>query len=123
MIRPPPISTRTCTPYPVTTLFQAFLELDVLARDGIVLAKAHLLGRVARILLRNVEKSGVGSGNQPDLDVCGLRHGEFLRSEEHTSEPQSLMRILYAVFCLKKQKQAIEHRYITTTSHKYQILY
>src|SRR3546814_1604010 len=36
-------------------------------------------------------------------------HGGILRSEEHTSELQSLMRLSYAVFCLKKQKRTIKH--------------
>src|SRR3546814_3610127 len=39
------------------------------------------------------------------------------RSEEHTSELQSLMRISYAVFCLKKKKQKIKNRYVTTNKY------
>src|SRR3546814_10012369 len=42
---------------------------------------------------------------QVDLDVVGLKSGGLLRSEEQTSELQSLMRISYAVFCLKKKKE------------------
>src|SRR3546814_8714739 len=47
--------------------------------------------------------------------VCSCRqltgHGQFARSEEHTSELQSLMRISYAVFCLKKKKQRQKKQY------------
>src|SRR3546814_10268978 len=56
--------------------------------------------------------SGTISGDQQDdqIDlgmVVGDRLGDILRSEEHTSELQSLMRISYAVFCLKKKKHII----------------
>src|SRR3546814_9006197 len=45
-------------------------------------------------------------------------HGEWWRSEEHTSELQSLMRISYAVFCLKKKKNKKKHRKMNTdTNH------
>ena len=46
---------------PLGLLDLRFLELDVLARDGVVLAEAHLLGLVARILLGHVEEAGVGA--------------------------------------------------------------
>src|SRR3546814_5093269 len=48
-------------------------------------------------------RPAVRTGDNHDLGR--LAHGQFLRSEEHTSELQSLMRISYAVFCLKKKKQ------------------
>src|SRR3546814_5207660 len=41
-----------------------------------------------------------------------------MRSEEHTSELQSLMRISYAVFCLKKKKQTEQYQHVTTTKQK-----
>src|SRR3546814_4157390 len=65
------------------------------------------------------------SANRPCLPICSRgdargggslrrhRHFDALRSEEHTSELQSLMRISYAVFCLKKKKQKNEKQYIT----------
>src|SRR6185369_24467 len=58
------------------------LELDMLAHDRVVLLEGELLGRVARVLLGHVEETGVGGGDQPDLDGCGLRHGDaFLKCE------------------------------------------
>src|SRR3546814_9602169 len=81
MIRPPPISTRTATLFPYTTLFRSL----------------ELVGRclVERTRLQN--GSVVERAVQPAISRDG-------RSEEHTSEPQSLMRISYAVFCLTKKK-------------------
>src|SRR3546814_8875112 len=87
MIRRPPRSTRTDTLFPYTTLF----------RSGLYHYAARL-GHVAR------DRSGV----QPQVAVrLQLGPGRLFwrpRSEEHTSELQSLMRISYAVFCLKKKK-------------------
>src|SRR3546814_1658678 len=85
MIRRPPRSTRTDTLFPYTTLFRS-------AR-GIGFATATMLAEAgSRVAL-------------VDLDAAAL--GEAERSEEHTSELQSLMRISYAVFCLKKKKELI----------------
>src|SRR3546814_1228475 len=91
MIRRPPRSTRTDTLFPYTTLFRS-LEAP---RDR----KADAA-------------SGAGDDCDPAMMVC-LTHGKGSRrpcrsagrerSEEHTSELQSLMRISYAVFCLKKK--------------------
>src|SRR3546814_3546218 len=92
MIRRPPRSTRTDTLFPYTTLFRSYavvvylivqtvdgyLIVPVVAKRAVDLAPALVLG--AQILF-----------------------GAFFRSEEHTSELQSLMRISYAVFCLKKK--------------------
>src|SRR5690606_34906998 len=52
----------------------AFLELDVLLRNRVVLAEGQLLGLVPRVLLGHVEEAGVGGRVEPDLDRCGLRH-------------------------------------------------
>src|SRR3546814_3370730 len=92
MIRRPPRSTRTATLFPYTTLFRSGLgpgrngdgdhpEQDDQSGDG-------------------------GGGGQPlgERRLRGVRDAEP-RSEEHTSELQSLMRISYAVFCLKKKKK------------------
>src|SRR3546814_3864600 len=93
MIRRPPRSTRTDTLFPYTTLFRsADRSLD----------PGHARGAGGRI---PQPAAGVGAAHQPAraarLRGAG-RPGQ--RSEEHTSELQSLMRISYAVFCLKKKK-------------------
>src|SRR3546814_11437087 len=91
MILRPPRSTRTDTLFPYTTLFRS---LGAAARSGPgVFLQALFLAQVAHQPGR-----GHGAGRQ-----AGHADELFeLRSEEHTSELQSLMRISYAVFCLKK---------------------
>src|SRR3546814_8613234 len=89
MIRRPPRSTRTDTLFPYTTLFRSWLRLPLHA-----LAAARTGGSVPPS-----DPSRAGAG--PHL---GDPFARSLRSEEHTSELQSLMRISYAVFCLKKKK-------------------
>src|SRR3546814_3922747 len=87
MIRRPPRSTRTDTLFPYTTLFRSTVHHG---------GGSHCQGRALLHPLRPLpmQKShGQGSSTAPDV-----------RSEEHTSELQSLMRISYAVFCLKKKK-------------------
>src|SRR3546814_1731570 len=109
MIRRPPRSTRTDTLFPYTTLFRS---LSLFYTD---------LDRT-KIEVREIEKMGRKSVDSNMLFIDGLRipiqdrigeegkgfeyilHGlNPERSEEHTSELQSLMRISYAVFCLKKK--------------------
>src|SRR3546814_8507639 len=105
MIRRPPRSTRTDTLFPYTTLFRSRFEKS----------------RIKGSLLQYVEQPG----HRPALADLGLDRGEtpgfgqgfergerytvlaapHQRSEEHTSELQSLMRISYAVFCLKKKNK------------------
>src|SRR3546814_4234906 len=101
MIRRPPSSTRTDTPFPYTTLFRAALLGGQWRDAGAARVRALLLrGRPVRGLparlagrrRRRVRGQGQAAG------VAGRRR----RTEEHTSELQSLMRISYAVFCLKK---------------------
>src|SRR3546814_19611812 len=96
MIRRPPRSTRTDTLFPYTTLFRS--------------AQVH--------------ESSVPHNDQPRVrlavaesilhDILGRDLISLLRSEEHTSELQSLMRISYAVFCLKKKNKKTK----ATTRHK-----
>src|SRR3546814_5555558 len=93
MIRRPPRSTRTDTLFPYTTLF----------RSEISVVRAPRL----RCRLRNHR-----AGHGRPVRALGLS----LRSEEHTSELQSLMRISYAVFCLKKNTKT----YTTTLSTTYE---
>src|SRR3546814_1291049 len=102
MIRRPPISTRTDTLFPYTTLFRSR------AQDGRRLAR---LQRRRLRALRAVEGNARREG--PELPRLTWRPVLWLlpaqmrrtqrRSEEHTSELQSLMRISYAVVCLKKK--------------------
>src|SRR3546814_1430434 len=98
MIRRPPRSTRTDTLFPYTTLFRSDDE------DEVLLALAEQLGKFvdhiggpeeSKCLLEPLEKLAT-------VEETVVRDK---RSEEHTSELQSLMRNSYAVFCLKKKKQ------------------
>src|SRR3546814_4166954 len=103
MIRRPPRSTRTDTLFPYTTLFRSRLAGVDLVLDAV--EPGHQDRGVAQIGVRH----RVGEAK---LDALGLGAGAIGnpargRSEEHTSELQSLMRISYAVFCLKKKKKAI----------------
>src|SRR3546814_1375657 len=83
MIRRPPRSTRTDTLFPYTTLFRSVIDRTHFPIGPLI--GEHLKdGRI--------ETSGAGDRG-------------WDRSEEHTSELQSLMRISYAVFCLKKKKK------------------
>src|SRR3546814_9395049 len=107
MIRPPPRSTRTDTLFPYTTLFRSALHLG----DNAFRTKLLEQSRYRPDL-------EVASHDRPDpLDLLWHRHQLALdhRSEEHTSELQSLMRISYAVFCLKKKTIHINTKKITKT--------
>src|SRR3546814_9482347 len=106
MIRRPPISTRTDTLFPYTTLFRsrATTALGNQQQPGLrTLCQQHpccggfghpIDAAAAQIALHH--RHIVGHQNPAFVDAD--------RSEEHTSELQSLMRISYAVFCLKKKK-------------------
>src|SRR3546814_7106647 len=103
MIRRPPRSTRTDTLFPYTTLFRSLRLVD--PEPGSV--------------DRPVRRADAGGGRQLHADgrqqPARHRFSDRLRSEEHTSELQSLMRISYAVFCLKKKKTTITQTTINTT--------
>src|SRR3546814_8165370 len=92
MIRRPPRSTRTDTLFPYTTLFRSRAEAQI---------QAAKLGETLPLLDEQI------AANEKLLEKG------YVRSEEHTSELQSLMRISYAVFCLKKKTTPYEH--ITST--------
>src|SRR3546814_4942624 len=113
MLRPPPRSTRTDTLCPYTTLF-----LSVSGR--------HVKTHASEILHFKLDPGASGQrfgcagaachhDGALGQDFAGLRHQarrghqrtQGVRSEEHTSELQSLMRISYAVFCLKKKNKTI----------------
>src|SRR3546814_8275015 len=98
MLRRPPRSTRTYTLFPYPTLFRSMIE------TLLPLATARLMRNRPGVRVQVL--TGLN-----DTLLADLRRGDvdlvisaFPRSEEHTSELQSLMRISYAVFCLKKNK-------------------
>src|SRR3546814_2049992 len=100
MIRRPPVSTRTDTPFPYTTLFRSH-------RHSAVHLAARRTGRARRAGQPLLPRQGRRADAQ-GFAAPGAALGD-LRSEEHTSELQSLMRISYAVFCLKKKNQNYTH--------------
>src|SRR3546814_11336920 len=115
MIRRPPRSTRTDTLFPYTTLFRSrdrhHQRMDDLAvrikresqervRVQPAVAPAHDEGVVLPVLQVAEQLRGL---RELDLQRIAVRTDDDIRSEEHTSELQSLMRISYAVFCLKKK--------------------
>src|SRR3546814_2267424 len=108
--RPPPRSTRTDTLVPYTTLFRSTTGVPkgAMLSHGNLVANVLQLQAVARPALRDLEHgqltiiSALPLYHVFAMTVCGL-FGIYARSEEHTSELKTLMRISYAVFCLKKQ--------------------
>src|SRR3546814_1506017 len=110
MLRRPPRSTRTATLFPSTTLFRSFLPDDGFLQAARRLADEHgaLLVFDEVLTAFRFHHGGVQTeyGVTPDLTCVGksLANG---RSEEHTSELQSLMRISYAVFCLQTKNKII----------------
>src|SRR3546814_2591259 len=100
MIRRPPRSTRTDTLFPYTTLFRSLNTPQ--NRDGQCLHhRDDHRGQAERS-----DDDGLAARRCYDGYIRGVVD-RWLRSEEHTSELQSLMRISYAVFCLKKKKNKI----------------
>src|SRR3546814_8635520 len=113
MIRRPPRSTRTDTLFPYTTLFRSILARIFLLDQAEVIA----LLRDERQRCERSQSFGQHDGTRPRATAA-------VRSEEHTSELQSLMRISYAVFCLKKkiipnkEEQKTNIHTIIRTSHR-----
>src|SRR3546814_4783953 len=108
MLRRPPRSTRTDTLFPYTTLFRS---LDRGAERGAIIVIVREIGEIAGIAASRAP-FGIGHQRRDHIGLAVARdhrlhdlglEGEH-RSEEHTSELQSLMRISYAGFCLKKKK-------------------
>src|SRR3546814_4650588 len=108
MIRRPPRSTRTDTLFPYTTLFRS----PPLHQAQV--AKPHGLAAELRmdLAVHHRQNHPVVGG----LDVLFQQ-----RSEEHTSELQSLMRISYAVFCLKKKKHKLHIDILTHTTYEQEL--
>src|SRR3546814_5474619 len=103
MIRRPPRSTRTDTLFPYTTLFRSNTALHHASAAGELKALRMLLQYGANPLASNAySRTPVHYSATPAAEAYFKT--PIIRSEEHTSELQSLMRISYAVFCLKKTK-------------------
>src|SRR3546814_5671175 len=117
MIRRPPRSTRTDTLFPYTTLFRssywlegcsaAFTNWPKLVASYLT-AEEEFDATLNEEPLRKFYNTDLGRPYKPKAAEAERR------SEEHTSELQSLMRISYAVFCLKKNTHTHNHNNITT---------
>src|SRR3546814_2771033 len=101
MIRRPPRSTRTDTLFPYTTLFRSVVGFPDLV-SVFMGTSLNQTGRAVEIVVMTAA-------------VYLTLTAGVSRSEEHTSELQSLMRISYAVFCLKKKKQTRRKTIINNT--------
>src|SRR3546814_1052482 len=95
MIRRPPRSTRTDTLFPYTTLFRSLVFISGVSGSGKT--------SVARYFAEK-HPSDINALPDAQREFAEATQMVAIRSEEHTSELQSLMRISYAVFCLKKKK-------------------
>src|SRR3546814_3017977 len=111
MLRLPPRATRTYTLFPYTTLCRSDLFLQgftgIVGHDDEQLCFLRLADFLDGADIRMIERRS------------GLRLIDETRSEEHTPELQSLMRISYAVFCLKKKIQEHSDQIRVNTKNKY----
>src|SRR3546814_2461493 len=109
MIRHPPRSTRTDTLFPYTTLFRSVPAEQIITVAREFASNAEVTKGKSMVILG----AGLNHWYHMDMNYRGIINllvmcgcvGQAGRSEEHTSELQSLMCNSYAVFCLKKQKQ------------------
>src|SRR3546814_9371892 len=130
MIRRPPRSTRTDTLFPYTTLFRSEFDLIHNQADFVPLAFSRLVETPVVTTIHGFSSERIlpvfqsyadrvayvaisESDRHPSLPYAAtIHHGirlQDFRSEEHTSELQSLMRISYAVFCLKKKTNTLKY--------------
>src|SRR3546814_4679813 len=126
MIRRPPRSTRTDTLFPYTTLFRSCADHSDRRRR----ASSYQRERTSRTFHRSPH---LAEPNSRATRSCARFHSSYRnptwrtgeasdpRSEEHTSELQSLMRISYAVFCLKKKKDTTYFSRQVITNIRYNI--
>src|SRR3546814_2254158 len=114
MIRRPPRSTRTDTLFPYTTLFRS-LPASYFnpggAFNGAGLSAGSLPTGIRATQHFSQKRTSYAAYGEASYEITPtLKFTAGLRSEEHTSELQSLMRISYAVFCLKKKKKHKERQ-------------
>src|SRR3546814_3047744 len=110
MIRRPPRSTRTDTLFPYTTLFRSPARLLSLSPSHLQFLFSASQQNHLPSLRREYQSEFLLPNSSAQMISCwppsGVQPpGRRIRSEEHTSELQSLMRISYAVFCLKKKTE------------------
>src|SRR3546814_8885078 len=123
MIRRPPRYTRTDTLVPSTSLFRSGFRrswwclscgwcpaAEMAAGRGLLVVALDAGGDALAVVADLVRPEGAEPAEQ---------HQDSERSEEHTSELQSLMRISYAVFCLKKKTHNIQEIKITKNTYKH----
>src|SRR3546814_4416723 len=114
MIRRPPRSTRTDTLFPYTTLFRSVRKAGPLGQILGLIQKGAAVGAGVDFLQRHDVVIAQHGGNLVEVFLASTR------SEEHTSELQSLMRISYAVFCLKKNFDSISKQAVVIhTCYRY----
>src|SRR3546814_3841409 len=102
MILRPPRSTRTDTLFPYTTLFRSYVHGLVFFHSVLQQRKTASTYTLYHGNIRLMRWISLAVSTKETTQ--GSLRVAILRSEEHTSELQSLMRISYAVFCLKKKK-------------------
>src|SRR3546814_10309226 len=119
MNRRPPRSTRTDTLFPYTTLFRSDVEALGIVQ-GVGEPLVQMMQQVRRTVTLIAQPQRQRRAGNPAVQHGMRRRMSVDRSEEHTSELQSLMRISYAVFCLKKKKNdtSNQHTIINTHIHK-----
>src|SRR3546814_3229530 len=106
MIRRPPRSTRTDTLFPYTTLFRSLLfGANALGPLFAAIFNPRLHHRVGPLKAYRIMNTAYFIVLAVLMIYLMSGHSNLIRSEEHTSELQSLMRISYAVFCLKKKNR------------------
>src|SRR3546814_10170579 len=116
MIRRPARSTRTDTLFPYTTLFRSGGYPRALGLSAFLMLSLALLPGIPALpflALSGLAAAGAWFASKKKAGTAAAE-AKSLRSEEHTSELQSLMRISYDVFCLKNNKNINPHQYICT---------
>src|SRR3546814_3772026 len=121
MIRHPPRSTRTDPLFPYTTLFRSLqreFSFNGDARAHVLIGRASLFAPALHRIIcvyryKSLPAPLAARAFAAQIPDSASYRGCAARSEEHTSELQSLMRISYAVFCLKKKKQHIREEQYT----------